>query len=85
MLILFEFCEGSSMLEITFLLYWTDVNEKKALSKFKILAVKDDHSLGMSLNIFRAGMVSMNVIQSVHCSQYVNFLWGFVINNRASM
>jgi hypothetical protein len=36
MLILFEFCEGSSVLGITFLLYWTAVNEKKELSRFKI-------------------------------------------------
>jgi len=27
----------------------------------------------------------MNAIQSVRCSQYVNFLWGFVITNEANI
>jgi hypothetical protein len=56
------------------------VSEKKQPSNFEILALSDDYSLGMSLNFCWMGRVSMNVIQSVYCSLYVHFLWGFVIN-----
>lgn len=61
------------------------MNEKKEPFRFEILAVKDDHYLGMSLNFCCTGRVSMNAIQSVHCSQYVNFLRGFVITNEANI
>lgn len=63
----------------------SDVNEKKESSKFEILAVKDDHYLGMSFSFCCTGRGSMNAIQNVRCSQYVNFLWGFVITNKASI
>jgi hypothetical protein len=39
----------------------------------KFLPLKGDHGLGMSLNFCWTGRVSMNVIQSVYYSQYVNF------------
>jgi len=61
------------------------VNEKKNSSNFESLAIKDDRYLGMSLNFCCTGRGSMNAIQSVHCSRYVNFLWCFVITNKASM